>query len=118
MFDSNSKESDKNLKMVEKGKTVENKKLRMRINKTENVLITKSRSYKGSNLNPRNLSNHITKKTRDCPRFKDGIPCMKFLLKGYGHTECNHLHDLLNDQLKEFKRFINNIRESIKEQDF
>lgn len=48
--------------MVEKGITVENKKLRMRINKSENVLITKSRSYKGSNLNPRNLSNHITKK--------------------------------------------------------
>jgi hypothetical protein len=59
-------------------------------------------------------------KSQDCPKFTNGLPCMKFLLKGHCHTKCNRLHSLTKDQEKEFEQFINTIKDSLKQenQDF
>jgi hypothetical protein len=42
---------------------------------------------------------------------------MKFFLKGHCHTKCNRLHNLSKDQEKEFEKFINNIKETIKKEE-
>jgi hypothetical protein len=43
---------------------------------------------------------------------------MKFLLKGYCHTKCKRLHHLTKDQEKEFEKFVINVKDTIKDQDF
>lgn len=43
---------------------------------------------------------------------------MKFLLKGYCHSKCSRLHSLKKDKEKEFDKFILNVKDQIKDQDF
>lgn len=43
---------------------------------------------------------------------------MKFLIKGYCHLKCNRLLNLTKDQEKEFEKFIINVKDKIKDQDF
>ena len=59
-------------------------------------------------------------KARDCPKFSNGLPCMKFILKGHCHTKCNRLHSLSKEQEKEFEKFVNTVKDSLKQenQDF
>jgi hypothetical protein len=59
-------------------------------------------------------------KQRDCPKFKEGLPCMKFLLKGHCHTKCNRMHSLDQNQQQEFSKFVSDVREFVKQanQDF
>ncbi len=59
-------------------------------------------------------------KSRDCPKFSNGLPCMKFLLKGHCHSKCTRLHSLSKDQEKEFEKFVNSIKDSLNQenQDF
>jgi hypothetical protein len=69
-------------------------------------------------LKPKESFQPYYDKTREYPKFPEGIPCMKFLLKGYCHSKCSRLHNLTKDQEKEFNKFILNIRDQIQDQDF
>ncbi len=111
-------ENDKNLENGGKGKNNGKQKIEDDDKQIGKRIDNKTKELQRIKLKPKESFQPFYEKSRDCPRFKDGIPCIKFLLKGYCHSKCNRLHHLSNDQLREFKNFINNIKDSIKEQVF
>ncbi len=106
------KENDKNLEKGGKMKLEdEDKNIGKRIdNKIKELL-----KYK---LKPKESFQPYYDKSQDFPKFPEGIPCMKLLIKSYCHSKCFCLHNLMKDQEKECNKFFLTARDQIKEQDF
>ncbi len=118
IFDSTDKENDKNDENGGKGKNGGKRKYDDNDRQIGKRIDNKVKELQKFRLKPKDSFQPYYDKSRDGPKFKEGLPCMKFLLKGYCHTKCNRLHHLTNDQQKEFEKFLINVRDSIKDQDF
>lgn len=118
IFNSTDKEDDKNIENGGKGKNGGKRKLDDDDRQLGKRIDNKIKELQKFRLKPKDSFQPYYDRSRECPKFKEGLPCMKFLLKGYCHTKCNRLHHLNNDQQKEFEKFLVNVRDNIKEQDF
>jgi len=69
-------------------------------------------------LKPNESFQPYYERQKECPKFKEGILCMKFLLKGHCHANCKRIHNLSKEHIEKFQKFYSEVKESIREMDF